>query len=134
MSEERPDQKAAPAGDSWEEVGRQFQSLGQSIAQAVRTTWEEEENQRRLQQLRDGLESMVQDVDKAIRETTESEQGQRIREEARKTASSIQDATETVIQEARPRILSALQQLNEELQEFVNKANKSGKPPSSSQS
>ena len=35
--------------ESWQEVGKQFAQLGQSLATAVRASWYDEENRKRLQ-------------------------------------------------------------------------------------
>jgi hypothetical protein len=48
--------------EGWQEVGRQFQALGESLAAAMRTAWEKEENRKRLEEMQTGLESMVSDV------------------------------------------------------------------------
>jgi hypothetical protein len=99
----------APRGDAaqqdagWQDVGRQFEALGQSLAQAVRTAWENESTQRQVQEMRTGLEAMVRDVEKAIKDSASSEQGQKIRSEAERAADSLKTATHQTVQEVRPR-------------------------------
>lgn len=115
--------------NSWQEVGRQFQTLGQSLADTVRTTWESEETQRRLQEMRTGLESMVREVGQAIDESANSPQGQKIRQDADRAADAVRSATEQTVQEVRPQLITALQQLNNELQKLVNRMKE---PPDSS--
>src|SRR5512138_1245633 len=94
---------------SWQEVGRQFQALGESLAQAMRSAWENEETQRRVQEMRTGLEAMARDVGKAVEDTANSPQGQKIRTDAQHTAESLRTATEQTIQEVRPQLINALQ-------------------------
>jgi len=116
--------EAAPVGDaenSWQEVGRQFQTLGESLAQTVRTTWESEETQRRLQEMRTGLESMVRQVGQAIDDSAKTPQGQKVRQDANRAAEAVRSATEQTIQDVRPQLITALQQLNNELQKLVSR-------------
>src|SRR5512138_601470 len=105
------EESSAPgAGEtSWQEVGRQFQALGESLAQAMRAAWQNEETQRRVQEMRTGLEAMARDVGKAVEDTANTEQGQKIRQEAQHTAESLRTATEQTIQEVRPQLINALQ-------------------------
>jgi hypothetical protein len=120
--------KAPPEGtssssseSSWQEVGRQFQALGESLAQAMRTAWENEETQRRVQEMRTGLESMAREVSKAVEDTANSPQGQKIRQEAEHTTESLRVATKQTVQEVRPQLINALQQLNSELQKLIDR-------------
>jgi ElaB/YqjD/DUF883 family membrane-anchored ribosome-binding protein len=140
MNEEQqvPSTENEPAGSQsdsarhdagWQEVGRQFQVLGESLAQAMRTAWENEETQRRVQEMRTGLESMVQDVNKAIEDSASSPQAQKVREEAGRTVESLRSAGEKTAQEVRPQLIEALQQLNNELQKFVNRMERPAAPP-----
>ncbi len=122
---------ARTSESSWQEVGLQFQALGESLAQAMRAAWENEETQRRLQEMRTGLESMARDVGKAVEDTANTPQGQKIRQEAHHTADSLRSATEQTIQEVRPQLISALQTLNDELQKLVSRIENNPAPGSS---
>jgi len=135
MSEEP---KAQPEGgaanpntseNNWQEVGRQFQALGESLAEAMRTAWQNEETQRRVQEMRVGLESMARDIGKAVEDTANTPQGQKIRSEAQHTAESLRTATNQTVHEVRPQLINALQQLNEELQKLINRMEKKDTPP-----
>jgi hypothetical protein len=118
-----------PADNSWEQVGQQFKALGESLALAFRATWENEENQRRLHEVRTGLESMVRQVGKAIDDTAKSPESQRIRQEAEKTVEKVRVAGEQTVQEVRPQLINALEQLNTELQKLVDRMEKKTPPP-----
>ena len=52
--------------DAWREVGWQFQVLGESLAQAFRTAWEDEENRQHLQDMQAGLEKMISEIGQAL--------------------------------------------------------------------
>ncbi len=121
---ETPKQETHTAADSWQEVGYQFQVMGQSLAQAMRAAWQNEETQRQLHEMRTGLESMVQEVGKAIQESANTVQGQKIKEDATKAAESFKTATVQTAQEVRPQIVTALKTLNEELSRLVERMEK----------
>ncbi len=134
MSEEpKTTSESQPGGaqveSGWEQVGEQFKALGESLAQAFRAAWENEENQRRLHEMRTGLEAMVHEVGKAIDDTANSPQGQQIREEAEKTVEKVRVAGEQTVQEVRPQLINALEQLNVELQKVVDRMEKKTPPP-----
>jgi MoxR-like ATPase len=110
--------------EPWREVGKQFQALGQSMADAFRAAWENEENRQQLRDLQDGLEKMVNDVGQALKQASESPEGQRVQEEAKRAAQSARAAGAKAWQDARPHVVSALRQLNAELQKVVGKLEK----------
>ena len=107
--------------EAWSEVGRQFQSLGESLAEAFRTAWEDEGNRRQLRDLQTGLEKMANDVAQAVREASESPEGQKVREETKKAAGSARAAGESAWKDARPHVLSALRSVDAELQKIISK-------------
>ena len=115
------DESKEPREENWQEVGRQFQVLGESLAQAVRTAWEKEENRQRVSEMRTGLEAMVRDIGKAIDESASSPQGQQLKAEAKRAAEAFRSAGEQTAQEARPQLIHALEKVNEELQKLVEK-------------
>jgi len=107
--------------EAWREVGRQFQTLGESLANAFRSAWESEENRQHLQDMQAGLEAMVEEVDRAIKEASASPEAQKVRGEAEKAAESVRVAGEQAWQEAQPHLLSALNRINAELQKIVGR-------------
>ncbi len=107
--------------ESWQEVGKQFQQLGQSLAEALRATWYDEENRRKLQAMQTGLEAMVVQVGTAVKETAVTPAAQKTREGATKAVQGARVAGAQALQEARPHVLSALQSLNEELQRLISR-------------
>ena len=107
--------------EAWRQVGQQFQTLGESLAETFRTAWESEETRRHVQNMQDGLEAMVSRVDQALKEAIASPKGKKLRTEAEKTAESLQAAGEQTWQEAQPHLLSALNQINAELQKMIGR-------------
>ena len=116
-----PDGAPHTSSEAWQEVGKQFQTMGESLATAFRSAWNDEQNRKKVQEMRTGLESMLNDVGKALDETAKSPQAQQAKVEARKTAESLKAATEHTAQELRPLILDALRKLNDELAKFVTR-------------
>ena len=107
--------------EAWREVGQQFQALGESLAEAFRTAWESEETRRHVQNMQDGLEAMIDHVDRAIKEASVSHEAEKMRGEAERAAASLRTAGEQTWQEARPHLLSALTQINAELQKMISR-------------
>lgn len=116
MSDENPTPE-----QTWREVGNQFRALGESLAQAFRTTWQSEENRQYLQELRGGLEGLADSVGRVVQEASRSPEAQRAEDELRKAAQSAQVAGRQAWQDAEPHLLSALQQANAELQKIIDR-------------
>ena len=114
-------QPKAETRQAWEEVGHQFEQLGQSLATAFRTVWESEETQQNVESLRDGLQSMAADVSAAVNKSVTSEDTEKIKAEAQKAAKSAQAATEKTAEEIRPQVTKALKQVNAELQKLIER-------------
>ena len=119
--EETNNQSNPSADSSWQEVGRQFETLGSSLAQALRSTWSRVETNADAQQVKAGLESLLRDVGKAVEEASATPEAQQLKEEAKRTAESLRVAGEQTVQESRPQIISALKQINEELSKLIQK-------------
>jgi hypothetical protein len=116
----QPSEQPQPTpSDAWHDVGKQFKALGESLATAFRTAWEDEENRRRAQSMKSGLEAMVNELGQAIKETSASPEAHKVRTEAEKAAQTIRVAGQQGWQEARPHLVSALRQLNTELQKAI---------------
>lgn len=106
---------------AWNEVGQQFKALGESLAQAFRTAWESEENRQHLQSMQSGLESMVNDIGQVIEEASAAPEAQKARQEAEKAVASARSAGEKALEDARPHFLSAMRQVDSELQKLITR-------------
>jgi hypothetical protein len=104
--------------DAWRELGEQFEQLGRSLAAAIRNTLEADENRRRLESLRSGVEDMASEVSKAIEEASASPEGQQVLDSVERTAENAVVIGQKVFDEARPHIISAMRQVNAELEKF----------------
>lgn len=108
-------------GDAWDEVGKQFQTLGESLAAAFRAAWNNEETRRGMQEMKTGLESMTSDISEAVKQSTGSPEAQELRQQASQTAQTARQAGKKAFQEAQPHLVAALDQINTELQKLVDR-------------
>lgn len=133
MSEQTPRNENEPK-DAWQEVGRQFQQLGESLAAAFQTTINDETTRKNMKDLQDGLENAVQGLRSTVQKGVGELKEQNIGEQARQAAESLKTAGEQTVQEVRPHLLSALQQLNRELDQLVQSMqSKPAQPPEADQ-
>jgi DNA anti-recombination protein RmuC len=128
----QPDPKNQPPSDVWQEVGRQFQILGETLAAAFRTSWNDEENRKRMQQMQGSLENVVHEIDLGLQNAAQSPEAQRAREEAKRAAETLRQAGEQTVQDVRPQLLTALRQVNGELQKLVNRMEHPAQQPPAS--
>ncbi len=127
-------EEAAGTTDTWQEVGKQFQRLGESLSSAFRTARENEDNRRTLRNLSEGLGSLASEVGKAIDEVASSDEGQWVRQEAEKAAKSAREVGADMCQDVRPHVVSALNQVGTELQTLMGKLEAKTGPDKSSES
>ena len=113
--------KNQPPSDVWQEVGRQFQILGETLAAAFRTSWNDEENRKRMQAMQGSLENVVREIDLGLQNAAQSPEAQRARGEAKRAAESLRQAGEQTVQDLRPHLLTALKDVNDELRKMVNR-------------
>lgn len=116
-----PEPDSADPNQGWQEVGRQFRTLGESLAAALRAGWENEETRSRVQDMQTGLAALVSDVGQAIQETVDSPGGQQVKAEAQKAASSVAGVLDETAEEVRPQLVSALRLVNTELQRVIDR-------------
>jgi hypothetical protein len=115
---EEPAQTSAQ--DPWAEVGQHFARLGENIAAAVTTAWKDEGTRDFMQQMREGLEKMAGAIAGAVDEAAHSPEGQKFRVEAEKAVASAATAGKQTVETVRPQLLTALEQLNLKIREFLD--------------
>lgn len=113
MSEEQVREEQTTE-EAWRQVGRQFEALGESLANAFRTAWKSEETRQQVQGMREGLEAMMDKVNQAFKD-------EQLREEADKAADSVRVAGKQSWEEARPHLVSALNSIDAELQRIIRR-------------
>lgn len=111
--------KDSDMNDAWQEVGKQFQKLGESLAAAFQTTVNDESTRASMKDLQDGLESAVQGIRSTVKKGVGELEARDFGGQARQTADSLKNAGEQTVEEVRPHLLSALEQLNRELDRWI---------------
>jgi hypothetical protein len=114
-------------GESWREVGRQFQQLGESLGAAFRAAWHDEQVRQQARSAKDGLEALADEIGHVVREMAASED---VRRAGSGAARSMQQAGEQTIQEIRPHLLEGLRQVNRELQKLIERLERGRVPDS----
>lgn len=112
--------------DAWREVGNQFAALGAGLAAAFRTGWKNEESRRHLKEMKGGLESLVNELGAAIREGAATPEAHKVKDEAGRAVGTVRSAGERTVQEIRPKITTALNDLNEEVRKLAGRMKKEG--------
>ncbi|MBN1261072.1 MAG: hypothetical protein JXB35_10365 [Anaerolineae bacterium] len=108
------------SSEAWREVGQQFKSLGDSIAAAFRSAWEDEGNRQHVEELRDGLQSLVNEVGQAISDGAASPEGRRARAEAERAAQSAHEAVKKSWTDVEPHVISSLEKVSAELRRAID--------------
>ena len=122
--------KDSNMNDAWQEVGKQFQRLGESLAAAFQTSIKDEPTRQNMKDLQDGLETAVQGIHRTVQKGVSELESRNFSEQARQAADSLINAGEQTVDEMRPHLLSALQQLNRELDRLIeNMQAKPSEPP-----
>lgn len=111
--------KDSDTNDVWQEVGKQFQKLGESLAAAFQTTVNDESTRASMKDLQDGLESAVQGIRSTVQKGVSELEARDFGGQARQAADALKNAGEQTVEEVRPHLLSALEQLNRELDRWV---------------
>ena len=117
------------SSEAWREVGEQFQTMGESLAAAFRTAWENMENRQQLEQVKSSFETMINEFSQVIKETVDSPEAQRARGEAEKAAQSARTAGRQTLEEARPHLVSALHDLRTQIDKMINGLETKETPP-----
>jgi type IV secretory pathway TrbL component len=119
MNEEKEQQTSA--GQAWEDVGRQFRSLGESLASAFKSSWESEETRQHLEKMQTELEAMAAEIARSTKEVVDSEEGQKIKAEVEEAAQSARAAGQETAEELRPHLLDAFRRVRSELDQIITR-------------
>ena len=99
--------------DSWEELGRQLNELGEAVARAVRAAANDPENRRRAQEMKDDFERAAQNVGDAFSEAFAGEPGERIKE----AAGAVAAASRRVADDVRPHLIDLTRKAGDALRD-----------------
>jgi hypothetical protein len=119
MSEQKEERTSA--GQAWEDVGRQFRSLGESLASAFKSSWEKEETRQHLEKMQVELEAMAAEIGRSTKEVADSEEGQKLRAEVEEAAQTARAAGQQTAEELRPHLLDAFRRVRSELDQIITR-------------
>jgi hypothetical protein len=100
------------SGTSWRDVAAEFEALGGTLGDMLRSAWRQSDGDALVRGLRASLGSILDDVNRAAGGTAE---GQRARDELAGVVESIRAAAAQAGDEVRPELLNLLRQANAEL-------------------
>ena len=105
------------SGTSWRDVAAEFEALGGTLGDVLRSAWRQSDGDAVLRGLRESLGSIVDDVNRAAGGTAEQQQA---RDELTKLVESIRAAAAQAGDELRPELLKLLRQANAELRRVMH--------------
>jgi ElaB/YqjD/DUF883 family membrane-anchored ribosome-binding protein len=103
--------KPSSSGTSWQDVMAEFEALGKTFGQVLRSAWTID-GDANLTRLRDTLQARIDELQQAVEGTPEAQQA---REQVNSVADMIRSAMERASEEIRPELLNLLRQANAEL-------------------
>lgn len=127
-SNDRPETRAEEA---WQEVGRQFESLGVSLSKALHEAWDDDRNRQAVGEMESALKSMARAIADTVDEAAASPEGRELRDEAERVAATAVAAGKQASETARPQIVAALRSLRDGLQAAIDELQGPGEAPSS---
>ncbi len=111
----------SPAGNQWDAVAKDFQRLGESIAEALKSAWQNEATQRQMRDLKEGLHAMAEQVGETVTEAKETLTGDEVKSEVKKAAEDVKGLGSKVYDEAKPVLLDVLKTLDEGIQKMIDR-------------
>jgi len=123
MSEPRPEAEEPQTTKSnpWDDILKDFQSLGQNISKAVQEAVHDEKYKESLKDLRQGLENTVNQVAKSIDEAVKSPQAEEVKVEVKKAVGEVKEAGSKAYSDTKPFLITALQTLNDGIQKLIDR-------------
>jgi len=108
-------------GLGWDEVGRQFMALGNSLALALKATVDTEENRQYLDQMQASISEAASQISKATQDAVNFEETQKVKAEAGKAATAAKEASQQTADTLQPHILDAFRKIRTELDGVISR-------------
>jgi hypothetical protein len=121
MTDQNQNQEKRNPADPWQEVGQQFKNLGDSLASALRQTWQSEETRQHVEKVQTELSAAAEQISQAVKNALNSEEGVKIKSDVGKAAQSAQATGQEVYEQVRPELVSAFRSIRAELDRLINK-------------
>ncbi|MEE4195657.1 MAG: hypothetical protein V2J07_10710 [Anaerolineae bacterium] len=116
--------KSGKSQKSWEEVGDKFTAFGESLGEALSSTWNDPKTQEVLEQLKNGLHQAADEIEDAIQNAKEDPGVKQFREEAAQAFNDLGEKGEEVVQNVRPHVMKALKSFSEALNQLIGEMEK----------
>ncbi len=135
MSDTKPEAEetqttSEPEPNPWDDVLKDFQSLGQSITKAVQDALHEEKYKESLKEIRYDLESTANQVAKSIDEAVKASQTEEVKAGVKKAAEDVKEAGDKVYSDTKPHLINALQSLDQGIQKLIDRLQEAQAEPS----
>ncbi len=105
----------------WDAVAQDFQRLGESIADALKSAWQNENTQRQIHDLKEGLHTMAEQVGQTVTEAKETIAGEEVKSEVKKAAEDVKGLGEKVYSEAKPVLLDVLKTIDDGIRKMIER-------------
>ena len=122
MTEEtkNQDQDQPKASDAWSEVGRQVQTLGETLAAAFKATIQDEQVQQHLDRVQSDLNAAGEQISQKAKEASDSMKNMNVDEETRKIGEEVQATGRDLADEIQPHLINALKKIQTGIDQIVD--------------
>ena len=120
MTEEKKNQEQPKATDAWNEVGKQFQTLGKSLAAALNATIQDEKVQQDLSQMQAALDATAVQIKQKAQEVSDAAKSKEVEEETKKLGEQAQTAGQDLVKGVQPQLVGALKKMQVGLDKTIN--------------
>jgi hypothetical protein len=128
-SSPEPEATQQPGSSPWDDVIKDFQSLGQSISNAVQSAVSDDKNKEALHELRTGLEKAANQVAQSIDEAAHSAQADQVKTGVKKAVDDVRGFSDKVYTDTKPALITALESLNSGIQKMIDRLQESPAAP-----
>ncbi len=118
------------SSSQWDAAAKDFQRLGESIAEAVKSAWENETTQRQMNDLKEGLHSMTEQVGQVVEEARQTITSDDVKAEVHKAANDVKGFGDKMYGEAKPVLLDMLKALDDGLKKMIDHLEAAAQPQS----
>ena len=121
MTEEKKnqEQEQPKATDAWNEVGKQFQTLGKSLAEALNASVQDEKVQQELNKMQAALDTTSTQIKQKAKEVSDAARSKDVKEETKKLDEQAQAAGQDLVKEIQPQLTDALKKMQAGLDKTV---------------
>ena len=122
MTEDKKNQTQdqSNATDAWNEVGKQFQTLGESLASAFNATVQDEKVQQELKNMQSELNTAGEQISQKAKAASDSVKSIDVEEETKKLGEEAQTAGQDLVKDVQPHLLSALKKMQTSIDQAIN--------------